>query len=515
MNDIITQISDAIWGYVLIAYLIACGVWFTWKTKGVQFRMLGEMFRLLTDAATTDSTSVTGGSSTADSAAITGGSSTTDSAAVTGGSSTADSPSGEAGGRQKHISSFQAFAVSVATRVGTGNLAGVATAIAIGGPGAIFWMWVMALFGAATSFVESTLGQLFKQRQKDSYIGGPAYYILRGLHLRWMAYLSAVLLVVTFGIVYNSIQSNTICGAMQSAFGWDPLVVGYVLAAMGLLIVFGGIHRIAHVSSVLVPIMAIGYFLLAAYVVLTNIGLIPHVLKVVVTSAFGWEQGVGGALGATIMMGVKRGLFSNEAGEGSVPNVAATASVSHPVKQGLIQALGVFTDTLLVCSCTAFVILISGLYEVPELNGVALTQAALGSEIGASGPTFIAVAIFLFAFSSIIGNYYYGEANIRFISLQAQLSTRSSWCLISVYRILSAGAVVVFGATVTLDVVWNLGDLFMAMVTGCNLIAISILGKYVFRLLDDYRAQQRRGIKEPTFHRGQLPEIEHDIDCWE
>ena len=472
MNELITHINDAIWGYVLIGVLVACGVWFTWKTKGVQFRMIGEMFRLLTDSATSGTNKLS-----------------------------------DKNERHKHISSFQAFAVSVATRVGTGNLAGVATAIAIGGPGAVFWMWIIALLGSATAFIESTLGQLFKQRHKDSFIGGPAYYILKGLHCKWMAYLFAILITITFGLSYNSIQSNTICGAMQEAFGWNPLVVGVVLSVMALFIVFGGIHRIANVSAVLVPLMAIGYFVLAIVIVLMNIHLIPHVMKVIVTSAFGFEQSVGGALGATIMNGVKRGLFSNEAGEGSAPNVAATATVSHPVKQGLIQALGVFTDTLLVCSCTAFVILISGLYQTPELNGIALTQAALNSEIGSIGPVFIAVAIFLFAFSSIIGNYYYGEANIRFMT--------SNVTILTVYRIFSAGVLVMFGALASLEIVWNLGDLCMALLTACNLVAIIALGKYAFRLLDDYRQQKRDGIKEPTFHRSQMPEIEKDLDCWE
>jgi AGCS family alanine or glycine:cation symporter len=230
-------------------------------------------------------------------------------------------------------------------------------------------------------------------------------------------------------------------------------------------------------------------------------------MKVIITDAFGFDKVAGGALGATIMMGIKRGLFSNEAGEGSAPNVAATASVSHPVKQGLIQALGVFTDTLLVCSCTAFIILISGLYNVPELNGIMLTQSALQSEIGTTGPVFIAIAIFLFAFSSIIGNYYYGEANIRFITPNPTVMT--------VYRILSGGVMVMFGAMASFDLVWNIVDLFMAFLTACNLVAIVILGKYAFRLLDDYREQRRRGIKEPTFHRSQLPEIEHELECWE
>ena len=472
MNELITHINDAIWGYVLIGVLVACGLWFTWKTKGVQFRMIGEMFRLLTDSATSGTSELS-----------------------------------DKNVNHKHISSFQAFAVSVATRVGTGNLAGVATAIAIGGPGAVFWMWTIALLGSATAFIESTLGQLFKQRHKDSFIGGPAYYILKGLHCKWLSMLFAVLMTITFGLSYNSIQSNTICGAMQEAFGWNPVIVGIALSVMALVIVFGGIHRIANVSAVLVPLMAIGYFVLAIVIVLMNIHLLPHVMKVIVTNAFGFEQSVGGALGATIMTGVKRGLFSNEAGEGSAPNVAATATVSHPVKQGLIQALGVFTDTLLVCSCTAFVILISGLYNVPELNGIALTQAALNSEIGSFGPIFIAIAIFLFAFSSIIGNYYYGEANMRFMT--------SNPAILTIYRIFSAGVLVMFGALASLEIVWNLGDFCMALLTACNLIAIIALGKYAFRLLDDYRQQKRNGIKEPIFHRSQLPEIENDLDCWE
>lgn len=471
MNEFITQLNDALWSYLLMGALVLCGLWFTWKTRGVQFQMIGEMLRMLADTPPAK-----------------------------------DQHSDKERG-MRHISSFQAFAVSVATRVGTGNLAGVATAIAIGGPGSVFWMWVIALLGSATAFVESTLGQLFKQRHAESFIGGPAYYIQKGLHLRWMAVLFAVLITLTFGLAYNSIQSNTICGAMHEAFGWNPAVVGIVLTTMALIIVFGGIHRIANVSSVLVPVMAIGYFLLVVVIIVMNIQSVPHVLKIIVSDAFGLRQSAGGMIGAAIMNGVKRGLFSNEAGEGSAPNVAATATVSHPVKQGLIQALGVFTDTLLVCSCTAFVILISGLYEVPELNGIALTQNALQSEIGNWGPTFIAVAIFLFAFSSIIGNYYYGEANIRFMT--------SSRAVLMLYRLLSGGVLIMFGALASLEVVWNLGDLFMALLTACNLIAIVCLGKYAFRLLDDYREQKRRGIKDPVFHRSLLPEIEKELECWE
>ena len=464
LNQNILAVSDVIWTYCLVALLIGCGVYFTWKTRFVQFRMIREMVRLITDSATT----------------------------LKG---------------EKHISSFQAFAVSVATRVGTGNLAGVATAIAIGGPGSVFWMWIIALIGSASAFVESTLAQLFKQKHKDSFIGGPAYYILKGLRLKWMAALFAVLISITFGLSYNSIQSNTICSAMQQAFGINPLWMGVITAALSLVVVFGGIHRIAKVSSILVPLMAVGYFLLAFTVVIMNIAILPDILLQIVKGAFGVEQFAGGTLGATMMTGIKRGLFSNEAGEGSAPNVAATAHVSHPVKQGLIQALGVFTDTLLVCSCTAFIILLSSDYATNGLNGIALTQASLQNEIGTTGPIFVAIAVCLFAFSSIIGNYYYGEANIRFLT--PKKST------LNIYRVFSAGIVVLFGALASLDIVWNIGDVCMACLAACNLIAIICLGKYAFRLLDDYHAQKKKGIKDPVFTKDKLPEIADRIECWE
>ncbi len=468
MTHIISYIDTAnafIWGYILIAALVGCGLWFTWRTGFVQFHMAGEMLRLLTDTHTR-------------------------------------SAAGE-----KHISSFQAFAVSLASRVGTGNLAGVATAIAVGGPGAVMWMWLTALVGAATAFVESTLGQLFKRHHSDSFIGGPAYYIERGLHSRWMAVLFAVLITVSFGLANNSVQANTICGAMQQAFGWQPWAVGAVLMTMTLAIVFGGIQRIARVSSVLVPVMAVSYLILAIAVIAMNIEHVPHVARVIVDNAFGLRPAVGGSVGAAIMNGVKRGLFSNEAGEGSAPNAAATAAVSHPVKQGLIQALGVFTDTLVVCSCTAFIILLSGLYDVPELGGIMLTQRALESHVGTWGPVFIAVAIFLFAYSSIIGNYYYGETNVRFMTRNPRAMT--------IFRILSGGVMVMFGAMVSLNTVWSIIDLCMALLTACNLVAIVMLGKYAFRLLDDYRTQKRQGIASPTFSKALLPEIADDIEGWE
>ena len=288
------------------------------------------------------------------------------------------------------------------------------------------------------------------------------------------------------------------------AFGFNPVWVGIILAAVSLVVIFGGIHRIAKVSSVIVPIMALGYLLLALFVIFRHIDLIPQVFAIIFKDAFGITQIAGGGIAATLMNGIKRGLFSNEAGEGSAPNVAATASTSHPVKQGLIQALGVFTDTLVVCSCTAFIILFSGVDSQGGLNGIALTQAALEAEIGRFGTIFVAAAILLFAYSSIIGNYYYGEANIRFL-------TKRKWVM-TLYRLFSGGGMVIFGALASLDLVWSLGDLCMALLTACNLYAIVRLGKYAFRLLDDYRAQKKAG-RNPVFHRETLPEL--DLECWE
>lgn len=389
LNNWINGVNDILWSYILIIMLLGCAVWFTIKSRFVQFRMIGEMIRLLGDSA----------------------------------------GKGEKG--EKHISSFQAFAVSLASRVGTGNLAGVATAVAIGGPGSVFWMWLIALLGSSSAFVESTLAQLYKEKGKDSFIGGPAYYMLHGLGLRWMGVLFAVLISITFGFAFNSVQSNTICAAWEGAFGIDHAWIGAILTVLTLIVIFGGIQRIARVSSIVVPVMALGYIALALGIVLFNITRLPAVIETILSNAFGWEQAIGGSVGAALMQGIKRGLFSNEAGMGSAPNVAATAHVSHPVKQGLIQALGVFTDTLIICTCTAFIILFSGAPLDGSINGVQLTQQALSNEVGSIGSTFVALAILLFAFSSIIGNYYYGEANISFYHVQEKcliyLSYISRW----------------------------------------------------------------------------------------
>lgn len=320
-----------------------------------------------------------------------------------------------------------------------------------------------------------------------------------------MGALFAALITITFGFAFNSVQSNTLCAAFEGAFGFDHTTVGGIITVMTLITIFGGVQRIAKVSSIIVPVMALGYICLAVVIVLLNIKELPAVIELIISQAFGWKQALGGGVGIALMQGIKRGLFSNEAGMGSAPNAAATAHVSHPVKQGLIQTLGVFTDTLIICTCTAFIILFSGAPIDGSTNGVQLTQQALNNEIGSFGSIFVAIALFFFAFSSILGNYYYGEANIRYL-------THRQW-VVNIYRILVSG-MVMFGALATLDLVWSLADVTMGLMALCNLIAIIFLGKYAFKLLDDYRAQKRAGIKEPVFTKERLKEVEKDLECW-
>ena len=463
LQQIIDTTNDLLWGYVMIAALLLCALYFTIRSRFALFGMIGEMFRQFKSNEQNRDNGV------------------------------------------KHISSFQAFVVSLASRVGTGNLAGVATAIAVGGPGAVFWMWVVALLGAVNAFVESTLAQLYKRRSTDSYIGGPAYYIMHGMKCRPMAILFSILIIVTFGFAFNTVQSNTICEAIENAFGIEKLHMGIALTVATLLIIFGGIQRIAKASSIIVPAMALGYIVLALVVVALNIGHLPKILSTIIKNAFGMEQIVGGGMGAAIMQGVKRGLFSNEAGMGSAPNVAATATTSHPVKQGLVQTLGVFSDTLIICSCTAFIILVSGV-SLTESDGVQLTQEALSAEIGGAGRIIVAIAIFFFAFSSIFGNYYYGEANIRFISKSRKALTT--------YRLV-VGAMVMAGSLLSLQTVWSLADVTMGLMTLCNLTALLFLGRQALLLLDDYRQKRKRGL-DPTFSKSDIKELADNdgIECW-
>lgn len=466
MQEKIVKLLDLInepLGVALLIMLIICAVWFSVRLGFVQFRMLPEMFRQLFES-----------------------------------NSSEQNENGK-----KHISSFKAFTVSLATRVGTGNLAGVATAIAIGGPGAIFWMWVMALIGSANAFVESTLAQLFKQPDSQGYIGGPAYYIWKGLHCRWFACVFAVLIFLDFGLVNNMTQSNTISQAFTEAFNISPVWMASLITLLSLVTVFGGIRRIANVCSVIVPFMALGYLIITIFVLIKCWNLIPSVFGLIFRCAFGMEQVVGGTFGSMVVIGFKRGLFSNEAGEGSAPNAAATAHTTHPVKQGLIQSLGVFTDTLVVCTCTALIILLSGLYN-NGANGIELTQIAMSAHIGSFGKTLIAVCIFFFAFSSIIGNYYYGECNLKFL-------TDRKWTL-NAYRCL-LGVLIFLGALATLDLVWGLVDLCMSLMSIVNIIAILLLGKYAAKCLKDYQEQRRQG-KNPVYTKNTIPEISDDTPCW-
>lgn len=464
--NILNTINDFLWTYLLVAVLLGAGLYFSIRLRGVQITMIPEMFRLLIRS---------GGSHDAN---------------------RTESP-------HRRISSFQAFAVSLASRVGTGNIAGVAIAIAMGGPGAVFWMWMVAILGSANAFVESTLAQLFKVHGEHSFRGGPAYYIRKGLGSRWYACTFAVLITITFALAFNSVQSNTIAIALNNSFGIAPVITGIVLTIITLIVIWGGIQRIARLNEIVVPVMAILYLLLALYVVLTRIGYFPQVMKLIIENAFGFNQVMGGGIGMAMIMGVKRGLFSNEAGEGSTPNAAATADVSHPVKQGLIQTLGVYTDTLLVCTATAFIILCSGAFD-SGLTGIELTQQALSHEVGSAATIFVAIAIVLFGFTSIIANYYYGETNIDFI--------RRSGTAHTMLRLLS-GAMVAIGSVAALDVVWALADITMALMTLCNIIAIVLLGRFARRCLDDYRTQKRRGL-DPQYTKNTIPEIQNETECW-
>ncbi|MGX4670830.1 alanine/glycine:cation symporter family protein [Cerasibacillus sp. JNUCC 74] len=452
LENIVSQVNDVLWTYVLIAVLLGLGLWFTIKTGFVQFKFLPEMFRVITDKR-------------------------------------AVSASGKKG-----TSSFQAFAISAASRVGTGNMAGVAAAVATGGPGAVFWMWLIALLGAASGFVESTLAQIYKVPDKTQYHGGPAYYMEKGLNNKWLAVLFAVTITFTYGLVFNSVQSNTISLAFENEFAISKNVIAVILFIFTAVVIFGGLKSIANVSQIIVPIMATLYIGLAIYVLIANITAIPDMISVIFTNAFGIREVAGGGFGAAIMMGIKRGLFSNEAGMGSAPNAAATAEVTHPVKQGLIQALGVFFDTILICSATAFIIITAGGYEGSKADGIQITQNAFAFHIGDWASAFIAIAILLFAYSSILGNYYYGETNIAYI--------RNSKIGLFLYR-LAVLAMVAFGAIATFDFVWALADLTMAIMALINLYAIARLFKIANQALQDYRRQRKQG-KDPVFYRDVL-----------
>lgn len=458
ISNIVNDANNVLWTYILIILLLVAGLYFSFGTKFVQIRLFPEMFRLIVEKR-----------------------------------------EGESG-----VSPFQAFTISAASRVGTGNITGVALAIGVGGPGAVFWMWIIAILGMATAFIESTLAQVYKVKDGDTFRGGPAYYMEKALGQRKLGIVFGILLTLSFGFIFNAVQSNTIATSVGDAFNIKPSIIGIILVVLTAMIIFGGVHRIVKVTQVLVPVMAVFYLAVALFVVVTNLSEIPAVFKLIFTEAFGLREAAGGAIGIAIMQGVRRGLFSNEAGMGSVPNAAATANTSHPAKQGLVQSLGVFFDTIMICSATAFIIILAGLYNTGESNGIILTQNSLAVHVGSWAPYFIAIAIIFFAFSSIVGNYYYGESNIEF------MNAHKGWMF--GYRIVVL-AMVMFGSLAQVELVWNLADLFMGLMALINITVILLLGKIAFRVLDDFTMQRKTG-KNPVFYAKSIPTLKN-TDCWE
>jgi len=465
MTTIIDFLNTVFWGYVLIYGLLAVGVFFTIRLGFLQFRHFGEMFRVIRSAPDTDRAGIT---------------------------------------------PFQALTVSLASRVGTGNIAGVAVALYLGGAGAIFWMWLVALVGMATAYAESTLAQLYKIRNAEGqYRGGPAFYIARGLKANWAAALFSIALILSFGLVFNAVQANSIASAVEGAFGLPRLVTGLGIAAVAAAVIFGGIPQIARFASYVVPIMAGLYLLLALLVLAMNLTEVPGMLYRIVASAFGFEEaagGVTGGLAAAMLNGVKRGLFSNEAGMGSAPNIAACAvpQPHHPSAQGFVQALGVFVDTIVVCTVTALVILLSGVFEPGSgLTGTELTQAALEDHIGPTGTYFVAIAILFFAFTSIVGNYSYAENALTYLGLASATGI-----------IVLRGALllmVVWGSLQSVVTVFNTADASMGLMATINLVAIVLLSGTVAKLTRDYFAQRQRGA-EPVFHGADYPELSDEVD---
>lgn len=441
--------NEFLYSKFLIILLIVVGLYFTIRTGFVQIRMFPESLKVVREKSTSEGS----------------------------------------------LSSFQALMIATASRVGTGNIAGVSTAIVLGGPGALFWMWLMAIIGAGSAFIESTLAQVYKERDGKIFKGGPAYYIQRALGARWLGIIFAVLLILTFAFGFNGLQSYNIASAFEYyvpnfADTNVPMIIGVVVAVAAALLFFGGADKISRISSVLVPIMAALYILIGLIIFFKNIGFLPEAMGVVMRSAFDWESIFGGFAGSCVVLGIKRGLFSNEAGMGSAPNAAAAADVSHPAKQGLVQVLSVFIDTLLICSTTAFIVLLTDQYTVGgELNGIPLVQQSVASVFGEMGIHFMTVAICLFAFTSLIGNYFYAEANIKFIS--------QNKIFMFVFRILAILMVFV-GAQNDLQTAWNLADILMGFMATVNIIAIILLGGIAIRVLKDYEEQKSQGLN-PVF----------------
>ena len=452
LNNILSAVNDWMYTYLLLFLLVGTGIYFTIRTRFVQLRLLKESFHVLKEKA------------------------------------------GEENGK-KQVSSFQALMISTASRVGTGNIAGIATAIAAGGAGAVFWMWLMAVIGGASAFIESTLAQVYKVKDKEEFRGGPSYYMEKALGKRWLGILFSVLLIICFAYGFNGLQSFNMSSSLEYYIpGYSdtvyPMLVGLILAVGTAFVIFGGVHRIGFITSVLVPIMAGAYLLIGLYTVITNITELPKVFSMIFSQAFDFKAFAGGMAGSAVVIGIKRGLFSNEAGMGSAPNASASASVSHPAKQGMVQVLSVFIDTLLICSATAMMLLLSGVQgESGVLDGIPFVQKAISANVGNWGIHFITLSIFAFAFSSLIGNYYYAESNILFI--------KNNKKLLFIFRITCLLAVF-FGAQADFSMMWNIADITMGCMATVNILVILVLGNTAMKVLKDYEKQKKEG-KNPVF----------------
>jgi AGCS family alanine or glycine:cation symporter len=456
-------LNDFLSGKVLIVLIVGLGSYFTIRSRFVQFRHFLHMFSVFKDSLRSS------------------------------------------GGQ---LSSFQALMLSLAGRVGAGNIAGVGIAVTLGGPGAVFWMWVTALVGMSSSFFECTLAQVYKRVDGEGlYRGGPAHYILHGLKLRWMAVVFSILLLVTYGFTFNGLQSFTVTHSLQNAFGFEPRYTGIALAVLLGIVFFGGIKRIAAVSDLLVPVKTLAYIGVTLYVIGTQIEHVPEMLSTIVRSAFGIDQAFGGLLGSAIVMGVKRGVFANEAGLGSAPNVAAVASVKHPAAQGVVQAFSVFLDTFLICTCTALLILLSGFYQPGfEGDGIALTQNSLAAVVGEWGRIFVSVALSLFVFTCILYNYYLGENSLRFLAGQNRT-------MMIIYRGLVL-ALVLWGSMQDLSTVFAFADITMTCLAFVNLVALAMLFKVGLRVMRDYDEQRKAGIEQPVFDAEKFQDLDLDREAW-
>jgi len=447
INEFVSLVNNILWGdgQVLIIMLLACGIWFTVKLGGVQLRHFGHMFSLLKGSNTSS---------------------------------------------KDGISSFQALCTSLSARVGTGNLAGVAVAISLGGAGAIFWMWMIALLGMATGFAESVLGQLYKVRDENGeFRGGPAYYIKQGLNKTWLAVAFSLCLFFGYGFVFSAVQANTITDALNNAYSFPSEYVGLAIIALAALIVVGGLRGIARFAEFVVPFMGIGYVLVALAITFINISELPAMLLDIVKSAFGFQEAGAGALGAAIKNGIQRGLYSNEAGSGSVPHAAASAvpNPNHPVSQGYIQMLGVFLDTLILCTSTAFIILLAGGSSSDQMEGIRLTQDAMSSHLGEGGTDFVAAAISLFAFTSVVANYAYGESNLHMFKLDNKIGRAA-------YTIGYLG-MIYWGAQAALPQVWAMADMALGLMTVINIIAIVWMTPTIVSISKDYFKKKDSGQK--------------------